>query len=372
MRAVADQVPLVDLVAQHAQVAEEVAAGWAAVLERTAFVNGPQVAAFEAEFAAFSEVAHCVGVANGTDAIELALRAFGVGPGDECVLPTNTFIATAEAVVRTGATPVLVDCAEDTALIDVDAVAAAIGPRTRAVLPVHLYGQTAPVELITPLAHDAGAVVVEDAAQAHGARRHGVRAGGLGDAAATSFYPGKNLGAYGDAGAVLSTDGEVASRVRLLREHGSPRRYEHPELGFNSRLDSLQAVVLSAKLRRLEGWNAARRVAAVRYDELLAELPGVVRPVVADGNESVWHLYVIRVRDRDRLLAELTAAGIGAAVHYPTPLHLTGAFAHLGYLPGSFPVAERTASELLSLPLFPEITPMQQEWVVHVLSGALR
>ncbi len=368
----ASPVPLVDLAAQHAQVSHEVAAGWAGVLAHTAFVNGPQVAAFEAEFAAFSEVAHCVGVGNGTDAIELALRALGIGPGDECVLPVNTFIATAEAVARTGATPVLVDCVEDTALIDVDAVAAAIGPRTRAVLPVHLYGQPAPVELIRPLARGVGAAVVEDAAQAQGARRYGVPAGGLGDVAATSFYPGKNLGAYGDAGAVLSSDGELADRVRLLREHGSPRKYEHTELGFNSRLDTLQAVVLSAKLRRLEGWNAARRAAAARYDELLAGPPGVVRPVVAAGNEPVWHLYVVRVPDRDRVLAQLNAAGIGAGIHYPTPLHLTGAFAHLGYQPGSFPVAERIAGELLSLPLFPEITAAQQERVVDVLSGALR
>jgi dTDP-4-amino-4,6-dideoxygalactose transaminase len=367
-----EPVPLVDLGAQHAQIAAEVAAGWAEVLACTAFVNGPQVAAFEAEFAAFSEVGHCVGVANGTDAIELALRALGIGPGDECVLPVNTFIATAEAVARTGAIPVLVDCAEDTALIDVDAMAAALGPRTRAVLPVHLYGQAAPVELIRPLAARAGAVVVEDAAQAQGARRHGVPVGGLGDAAATSFYPGKNLGAYGDAGAVLTGDGELAARVRLLREHGSPRKYQHTELGFNSRLDTLQAVVLSAKLRRLAGWNAARRAAAARYDALLAALPGVVRPVVAAGNEPVWHLYVVRVADRDRVLAELTAAGIGAGIHYPTPLHLTGAFAHLGYGPGAFPVAERTAGELLSLPLFPEITGGQQERVVAVLAGALR
>lgn len=368
-------IPLVDLAAQHGEVADEVAAGFAEVIASTAFVGGPQVGRFEAEFAAFSEVAHCIGVANGTDAIELALRALGVGPGDECILPANTFIATAEAIARTGATPVPVECTADTALIDVDAVAAAIGPRTRAVLPVHLYGQAAPVELIRPLAQRVGAVVLEDAAQAQGARRHGVRVGALGQVAATSFYPGKNLGAYGDAGAVLTSDGAVAARLRLLRAHGSPRKYEHTELGFNSRLDTLQAVVLSAKLRRLEGWNAARRAAARRYDELLAGLPGVVRPVVAAGNEPVWHLYVIRVsagpKTRDRVLAELTAAGIGAGIHYPNPLHLTGAFAYLGYRPGDFPVAEQTAGEVLSLPLFPEITPAQQNRVVDVLSGAL-
>ncbi|HEX6346019.1 DegT/DnrJ/EryC1/StrS family aminotransferase [Umezawaea sp.] len=357
------EIPLVDLRAQHEQVADEVAEGWAEVLKTTAFIGGPQVSRFEAEFAAYQEVAHCVGVANGTDAIELALRALGVGHGDECVLPANTFIATAEAVARTGATPVLVDCVDDTLLIDTDRIADAITPRTRAVLPVHLYGQAAPVELIE------GVPVVEDAAQAQGARRRGVPVGGLGVAAATSFYPGKNLGAYGDGGAVLTTSAEVAERVKLLREHGSPRKYEHTVLGFNSRLDTLQAVVLSAKLARLEGWNADRRAAAARYDELLADVEQVRTPVVLEGNLPVWHLYVVRVADRDRVLAELHAAGIGAGIHYPTPVHRTGAFASLG---GSFPVTERSSAELLSLPLFPEITPSQQERVVEVLRGAVR
>ncbi|WP_199442692.1 DegT/DnrJ/EryC1/StrS family aminotransferase [Umezawaea beigongshangensis] len=363
-------IPLVDLRAQHDQVADEVAGGWAEVLKTTAFVGGRQVGEFEAEFAAYQEVDHCVAVANGTDALELALRALGVGHGDECVLPANTFIATAEAVARAGATPVLVDCADDTALVDLEKLADAIGPRTRAVVPVHLYGQTAPVEQIREVAD--GVPVLEDAAQAQGARRHGVPAGGLGDVAATSFYPGKNLGAYGDGGAVLTGDAELAERVRLLREHGSPRKYEHTVLGFNSRLDTLQAVVLSAKLRRLEGWNEARRAAADRYAELLADLPRVRRPSVLPGNLPVWHLYVVRVAERDRVLAELHAAGIGAGVHYPTPVHLTGAFSSLGHGPGAFPVAERAAGELLSLPLFPEITASQQERVVAALRGAVR
>jgi dTDP-4-amino-4,6-dideoxygalactose transaminase len=363
-------IPLVDLRAQHDQVADEVAEGWAEVLKTTAFIGGRQVAGFEAEFAAYQEVGHCVAVANGTDALELALRALGVGHGDECVLPANTFIATAEAVARAGATPVLVDCTDDTALFDLTKLADAIGPRTRAVVPVHLYGQTAPVEQIREIAP--GVPVLEDAAQAQGARRHGVPAGGLGDIAATSFYPGKNLGAYGDGGAVLTGDAELAGRVRLLREHGSPRKYEHTVLGFNSRLDTLQAVVLSAKLRRLEGWNEARRAAADRYAELLADLPQVRRPSVLPGNLPVWHLYVVRVADRDRVLAELNAAGIGAGIHYPTPVHLTGAFASLGHGPGAFPVAERAAGELLSLPLFPEITESQQERVVAALREAVR
>jgi dTDP-4-amino-4,6-dideoxygalactose transaminase len=365
-------IPLVDLAAQHAQVSDEVAAGWAPVLERTAFVGGSQVGAFETEYAAFAGVRHCVGVANGTDAIELALRALGVGPGDECVLPANTFIATAEAVARTGATPVLVDQADDdTYLIDVSAVDAAVGPRTRAILPVHLYGQAAPVERMLPIAERVGAVVVEDAAQSQGATRHGRGAGGLGHAGATSFYPGKNLGAYGDAGAVLTHSDDVAAAVKLLSAHGSPRKYEHTVLGFNSRLDTLQAVVLSAKLRRLAGWNAARRLAADRYDDLLSQVDDVVRPKTLPGNVHVWHLYVVRVPDRDRVLKELHAAGAGAGIHYPTPVHQTGAFAHLGYGSGAFPVAERCAGELLSLPLYAEITAEQQERVVSVLVDAL-
>jgi dTDP-4-amino-4,6-dideoxygalactose transaminase len=364
-------VPLVDLAVQHAQVADEVAAGWADILSRTAFVGGPAVAEFEAAFAAFTGAAHCVGVGNGTDAIELALRALGVGPGHECIVPANTFIATAEAVARTGATPVLVDCQDDTALIDPKAVAAAVTPRTRAVLPVHLYGQPAEVELLADVLPEQVAIV-EDAAQSQGARRHGRAAGTLGRIAATSFYPGKNLGAYGDAGAVLTSDDALAEGVRLLREHGSPRKYEHSVLGFNSRLDALQAVVLSAKLRRLEGWNADRRRAAERYRTLLAGVAGVVPPVVADGNEPVWHLYVVRVAERDRVLSELHAAGIGAGIHYPTPVHLTGAFAGLGHGPGAFPVAERMGGEILSLPLFPEITPGQQKRVVDVLAAAVR
>jgi dTDP-4-amino-4,6-dideoxygalactose transaminase len=236
---------------------------------------------------------------------------------------------------------------------------------------VHLYGQAAPVERLVPLARRIGAYVVEDAAQSQGARRDGVSAGALGDAAATSFYPGKNLGAYGDAGAALTGSADVAERMRMIRDHGSPRKYEHDVVGVNSRLDTLQAVVLSAKLRRLAGWNAARRAAAARYGELLAGCDDVVLPGTLDGNEHVWHLYVIRVPHRDRVLEELRAAGIGAGIHYPVPVHLTGAFADLGYAKGAFPVAERAARDLLSLPLFPEITPAQQERVISVLMSAL-
>jgi dTDP-4-amino-4,6-dideoxygalactose transaminase len=366
-------IPLVDLAAQHATVAEEVAKGWQQVLARTAFIGGPQVAAFEDEFAEFTGAGHCVAVGNGTDAIEIALRALGVGPGDECIIPANTFVATAEAVCRAGAVPILADCADDgTYLVDTAAVAAAVTPRTRAIVPVHLYGQVAPVEQLLPIAERAGAWIVEDAAQAQGARRNGMGAGTLGHAAATSFYPGKNLGAYGDAGAALTNSAEAAARMRMMRDHGSPRKYQHEVFGFNSRMDTLQAVVLSAKLRRLNEWNAARRQAAARYGAMLSGYDDIILPRTLDGNEHIWHLYVIRVPSRDRVLKELHAAGIGAGIHYPVPVHLTTAFADLGYAEGAFPVAERAASEMLSLPLFAEITQEQQERVVSVLLEALK
>jgi dTDP-4-amino-4,6-dideoxygalactose transaminase len=368
------KIRLVDLAAQHAAVADEVAEGWRRVLDQTVFIGGAQVQAFEQEYAAFTGTRHCVGVANGTDALEIALRALGIGVGDECILPANSFIATAEAVSRIGALPVLVDCVDDdTYLLDPRAVEAAVGPRTRAIIPVHLYGQAAPVEELMPIAERLGIWVVEDAAQAHGSRRHGDGVGALGHAAATSFYPGKNLGAYGDAGAALTSSDQVAEQMRLIANHGSPRKYEHTVVGFNSRMDTLQAVVLTAKLGRLSDWNTARRAAAQRYHTLLSGLKDVVLPRVLDGNEHVWHLYVVRVPYRDRVLKMLHAAGIEAGIHYPLPIHLTPAFADLaGCAEGAFPVAEQTAGDLLSLPLFPEITPSQQERVVSVLAEALR
>lgn len=366
-------IPLVDLSAQHAAVADEVAQGWQQVIAQNAFIGGPQVATFEREFAEFSMAGHCVGVANGTDAIEIALRALGVGPGDECILPANTFVATAEAVYRVGAKPVLVDCADDgTYLIDTSAIDTAVTERTRAIIPVYLYGQAAPVEQLLSLADRIGAWVVADAAQAQGASRNGVGVGRLGHAAATSFYPGKNLGAYGDAGAVLTVSGDLAARMRIIRDHGSPRKYEHEIPGLNSRLDTIQAVVLSAKLRRLAGWNASRREAAARYDALLAGIDELVLPRTLADNEHVWHLYVVQVPDRDRIIKELRANGIGAGIHYPVPVHLTPAFAHLGYAEGAFPNTEKAAKQILSLPLFAEITLQQQERVVSVLSAALR
>lgn len=360
-------VPFVDLSIQHEQIAAEVAAGFDRVLTEGSYILGPAVAAFEREFAAYSAVPHVVGVGNGTDAIELALRGVGVRAGDEVVIPANTFIATAEAVVRAGGRVTLADCDEDF-LLDPEAAVAAVTPRTRAVIGVHLYGQTAPMDALRgTLPHEL--TLVEDAAQAQGARHHGRRAGGLGDVAATSFYPGKNLGAYGDGGAVLTVSDAVAAQVRALRNHGGVVRYEHTEIGTNSRLDSLQAVVLSAKLARLDGWNAQRRAAAAYYDELLAGVPDVITPRVVPGNEHVFHLYVVRSPRRDELVARLSAAGIGTGIHYPAPVHLTPAFARLGYARGAFPVAERLAEAILSLPMFPGITREQQERVVATLAG---
>jgi dTDP-4-amino-4,6-dideoxygalactose transaminase len=362
-------VPLVDLKAAHAEVAAEVAAGMAEVIATTAFIGGPQVRAFESEYAAYAGVDHVVGVASGTDALEVPLRALGVAPGDEVIVPANTFIATAEAIVRAGAVPTFADVTAD-ALLDPSAVEAAITPRTVGIAPVHLYGQMPDMAAIESIAARHGLFVLEDAAQAQGAAQEGRAAGSIGVAAGTSFYPGKNLGAYGDAGAVLTNDAEVARRSRLLINHGSSVRYVHEQFGFNSRLDTLQAVVLSAKLRRLEHGNERRRAAADRYAALLADLP-VDAPRAVPGNVHVWHLYVIQVEERDRVLAHLNAQGIGAGLHYPVPMHLTPALRSDRYRAGDFPTAERLAGRILSLPLFPQISPLQQEWVVEVLSEAI-
>lgn len=363
------RVPFVDLVAQQREVSSDVVPEVVRALDAGAFIGGPQVTAFEDEYADFIGVRACIGVANGTDALELALRAVGVGPGGEVILPANTFVATAEAVVRAGARPVLVDVDPETLLIDTDKVGRAVGPRTQAIVPVHLYGQTAPVEALVPLAAHRGLAVVEDAAQAQGARHYGRSAGSLGHIAATSFYPGKNLGAAGDAGAVTTNDPLLADMVRLLAAHGSAVKYVHEIVGFNSRLDAVQAIVLRAKLRRLAEWNARRRAAARLYEDLLDGAPGVRTPHTRPGNEDVWHLYVIRADDRERVQAALAGAGIGTGIHYPTPLHLTEAFAYLDYHPGDFPVAEEASAQILSLPMFPHITPEQQRLVAEVVRG---
>jgi dTDP-4-amino-4,6-dideoxygalactose transaminase len=364
-------IPLVDLALQHREVAAEVAEGFDRVLSTGAYVLGPDVAAFEAEFASYCGAAHCIGVANGTDAIELALRAAGVSAGDEVIVPANTFVATLGAIMRAGATPVLVDCDPDFLLIDPAKISERITPKTRAIVAVHLYGQLAPMQEILAVAGQYGIDVIEDAAQAQGAGRDQRRAGTWGVATGTSFYPGKNLGAYGDAGAVVTDSAAIAASVSALRNHGSTVKYQHPELGFNSRMDTLQATVLRAKLGRLEVWNGQRRQAADRYGALLAGMDDVSAPATMSGNTHVWHLYVIQVAERDRVLAELNAAGIGAGIHYPVPVHLQGAYAHLGHGKGDFLVAESAAERILSLPIYPGITAEQQERVVDALATAL-
>ncbi|MFF2627649.1 DegT/DnrJ/EryC1/StrS family aminotransferase [Kitasatospora griseola] len=365
-----NDIPLVDLHASHAEIADEVRAGFEAVLASGAYIKGPEVAAFEREFAGFCGVGHAVGTANGTDALELALRALELEPGGGVVLPANTFVATAEAVVRAGLTPVLVDVDDEHLLIDVEQAAERVR-RAVAVMPVHLNGQLAPMERVLEVAD--GLPVVEDGAQSQGAARHGRVSGSWGRISATSFYPGKNLGAYGDAGAVVTDEAELAEAVRLIGDHGSARKYVHERFGFNSRMDTLQAVVLRSKLRRLPAWNEARRAAAERYDKLLGGLEGVTLPRTLPGNEHVWHLYAVRIeRDRDGVLAELQQAGIGVGVHYPVPVHLQPAFRQLGHREGAFPVTERAAGQLLTLPMFPQLTEGQQVRVAEALAAAVR
>jgi dTDP-4-amino-4,6-dideoxygalactose transaminase len=362
-------VPLVDLHPQNDTVMEEVLSSFGEICRDGAFVLGAPVVRFEDEYAAFCGVEHCVGVGNGTDALELAMLATGIGRGDEVIVPANTFVATAEAVARVGAQLVVADCAHDF-LIDPGSVATKLTARTRAVVGVDLYGQIAPFDQLREVV-GGDVVLIEDAAQSQGADRHGRAGGSFGSVAATSFYPGKNLGAFGDAGAVTTDDAEIADRVRALRNHGGIERYQHLCIGTNSRLDSLQAAVLSIKLERLKAWNAERSAAAEVYGSLLADLPAVTSPLVREGNSHVWHLYVVRVPRRDAVAAVMGSLGIGTGIHYPTPVHMLPAFAHLGLGAGTAPVAESLSTEIMSLPMYPGITVEQQVRVVDALRSAL-
>jgi dTDP-4-amino-4,6-dideoxygalactose transaminase len=361
----ADKIPFVDLKAQYRAIRREIDAAMARVIERTDFILGEDVQLFEQEFAAYCRADHCIGVASGTEALHLALRACGIGAGDEVITCAHTFIATALAISQCGAKPVLVDCDPEFYTIDVAKIETAITSRTRAILPVHLYGQPADMDPIRELARTHRLAVIEDACQAHGAEYKGHRCGTLGDIAAFSFYPGKNLGAYGDGGAVVTNRQDLAERVTLLRNYGQRVKYEHLLQGYNSRLDTLQAAILRAKLRHLDAWNDARRRAAARYDALLANSP-VATPKVAAYTKHVFHLYVVRTDGRARLQSAFDANGIAHGIHYPIPVHLQPAFGELGLGPGSFPVAERIAGEILSLPMFPEIRPEQIERVAAV------
>jgi dTDP-4-amino-4,6-dideoxygalactose transaminase len=356
-------IPLVDLRAAYAAQRAELDAAVAEVVASAGFVLGPQVAAFERAFAAWCGTTHAVGVASGTAALHLSLAALGVGPGDQVVTTPHTFAASAEAIVHAGARPRFVDVEDATGGLGPKALVAALDatPGIAAVVPVHLYGLPADMPAILDAAGDVP--VLEDAAQAHGATLGGTRAGALGRIAAFSFYPAKNLGAFGDAGAVTTGDPELAATVARLRDHGRTSKYEHAEVGYGERIDTLQAAVLLVRLARLDAANAARARLAARYDELLAGVGDLRLPARPDGRTSAWHLYVVRSGERDQLLASLRARGIGAGIHYPVPLHLQPAFRDLGHARGDFPVAEAWASECLSLPLYPELSEADQDRV---------
>ncbi|MBK8049531.1 MAG: DegT/DnrJ/EryC1/StrS family aminotransferase [Anaerolineales bacterium] len=362
------KIPLVDLTAQYASIRPEIDSAIQRVLDSTNFIMGPQVKSVEAAFADYCGAAVCAGVASGAAALDLALRALGVGSGHEVVTVAHTFIATAEAISATGAKPVFVDIDPRTYTMDPDALEAAITPATRAILPVHIYGQPADMDAIKRVAARHGLPVLEDAAQAHGATWNGVRAGALGTAACFSFYPGKNLGAYGDAEAVTTSDLQLGAQVALLRDHGRRSKYLHEVKGYGERLDTLQAAVLEVKLAHLDRWTAARRRLAARYSALLAEFELEI-PYVAPQADPVWHLYVVRTPRRDELLDALNRQGIGAGVHYPVPLHLQPAYAELGHRPGDLPVSEQVAATCVSLPLYPEMTDDQQDRVVEAIAA---
>lgn len=367
--AAATRVPFLDLEPSHRPVKAAILADVEALLDSGAFTNGRQVAEFETAFASYCGTNHCVGVASGLDALRLALQACDLEPGDEVILPANTFVATAEAVSQAGGTPVLVDASETDYNIDVRAVEAAVGPRTRFLLPVHLYGQLADVAALREIARRHDLTIVEDACQAHGAERDGIRAGSGGTAAAFSFYPGKNLGAIGDAGALVTDSESLRDRMRALREHGQRTKYHHDWIGWTSRLDTIQAIALAHKLPLLDGWNQERREAAAFYFDALAGVGDLVMPPVPPGSEPVWHLFVVRTADPDALGTFLRERGIGTGRHYPQPVHLTKAYAGLGHRSGAFPVAEAIAAGCLSLPIFPGMGEAQLAAVCEAVAA---
>ncbi len=364
-------VPFVDLKVQASRLRAEFDAAFSSVVSRAAYTMGPELREFEEAFAAFCDCTHAVGVSSGTDAVKLALLGAGVRPGDEVIVPANTFIATAEAVSHLGARPVFVDCLESNGLMDVSAVGPAVTPRTTAVVPVHLYGQPVDMDALAEVASAHGLAVVEDACQAHGATYKGRRVGSFGHTAAFSFYPGKNLGALGDGGAVTTCDPAVADRVRLYRNHGQEDKYTHSVVGYCDRLHNLQAALLLVKLPHLDTWNQARRAAALEYDAALAGMSGVSVAQRSADVEAVYHLYLVMVENRDEVRRRLAESGVESGIHYPVPLHLQPAYEGLGFSPGDLPVAEHRAERILSLPMFPEIDEAQRMHVIAALDEAL-
>jgi dTDP-4-amino-4,6-dideoxygalactose transaminase len=366
------KVPFLDLKAHHAPLRSEFDEAIGAVIDEGAFAGGPVVAEFEKEFATFCDSRYAIGLGSGTEALWLALLACGVGPGDEVITVSNTFMATAEAITYTGAKPVFVDVDDRTYTMGPAQLEQALTPRTKAVIPVHLFGQVADMDPILAFGRKHGLFVIEDAAQAHGALYKGRKAASLGDAGCFSFYPGKNLGAFGEAGAVVTNDPKLEEKIRILRDHGQVRKYHHTMVGWNCRMDGIQAAVLRVKLRHLDRNNQARRKHALEYNEDLAGLEEIITPHEAPYGEHVYHIYAVRVRERDEVMRLLEENGIGCAVHYPVPIHLQKAYQPLGYLPGAFPVSERSSAEFISLPMFPELTEVQVRLVTDAVKGALQ
>ena len=366
------KIPFLDLKAHHDPIRQEVMAAMNEVIDANAFAGGPFVARFEEAYARFCDAKFCIGVGNGTDSLWFALLALGVGPGDEVITVPMTFMATAEAITYAGAKPVFVDIDPQTYTIDTTKIEAAITPRTKAIMPVHLFGQCADMDPIMAIAKKHNLFVVEDAAQAQGATYRGRKAGTIGHAASFSFYPGKNLGAWGEAGAVTTNDAALREKVAMFREHGQKKKYYHDVVGWNGRMDGLQAAVLSVKLKYLEAANNQRRRAAALYNQLLAGTPGVVLPVEAAYGQSIYHVYAVRVANRDRLIQMLGERGVATGIHYPVPVHLQAAYANLGCHRGDFPVSEACADSFLSLPMFPELTNQQIETVAREFKDCLR
>ena len=365
------KVPFLDLHAHHRPLRAEIDRAIAQVIDANAFAGGPFVTSFEKDFATFCGCEHAIGVGNGTDAVWLALLACGIGNGDEVITVPSTFMATAEAITYCGATPVFVDIDERSYTMDPAQIEKAITPKTKAIVPVHLFGQTADMDPILELARDRRLFVIEDAAQAHGAEYEGKRAGTLGDAGCFSFYPGKNLGAFGEAGAVVTNDAQINERIRILRDHGQPQKYHHSMIGWNGRMDGIQAAVLQVKLKHLDRGNALRRQHAAEYNSAFAEIGAVTTPMEAGWGKHVYHVYAIRVPDRDGVAAHLTKAGISSGIHYPIPVHLQEAYRSLGYSRGSFPISEQTSDDFLSLPMYPELTSEQLQYVASSVEEAV-
>jgi dTDP-4-amino-4,6-dideoxygalactose transaminase len=364
------KVPFLDLKSHHLAMMSEINLAIQEVIEASAFAGGPFVTAFEQDFAAYCDLPYALGVGSGTEALWLSLLACGVGPGDEVITVPNTFMATAEAITYCGARPVFVDVDEQTYTLNPAALQSALTARTKAIIPVHLFGQSADMHPIVEFARQHGLHVIEDACQAHGAEYHGRRVGEHGDAVCFSFYPGKNLGAFGEAGAVATRNTELQDKIRILREHGQVRKYYHSMVGWNCRMDGIQAAVLRIKLRYLERHTELRRSHAAHYDRALSGLAEVILPVQAAWGRHVYHLYAIRVKNRDEVMQRLAEKGVGSGVHYPVPVHLQEAYRSLGYQPGAFPIAELCASEFLSLPMYPELTSEQIEIVAEAVKEA--